>query len=214
MFSRRGTGGNSPQKKVAEDEIRPLVRELPRGDTPKDTSKAAPVRTFNQKLLRCVIALAAFVFLSKVLSGPKLRYVHWVDGFIRDIWIRAEKSGAVKLFPAYKTEYYDEFPEFKLLEDNYEVIRKEAAELLSVGDHIPRLKDLVQKERAESKVYRVDWKVFWFKMGPWIKPNCERAPKTAALIKQIPNLYNAFFSVLAPNSVRWSNHGFPPCTNS
>jgi aspartyl/asparaginyl beta-hydroxylase (cupin superfamily) len=36
-------------------------------------------------------------------------------------------------------------------------------------------------------------------MGEWIPENESRAPKTAELLHKIPNLYNAFFSVLEPH---------------
>ena len=36
-------------------------------------------------------------------------------------------------------------------------------------------------------------------MGQFIPENEARAPKTAALIRQIPDVYNAFFSVLEPH---------------
>jgi aspartyl/asparaginyl beta-hydroxylase (cupin superfamily) len=39
----------------------------------------------------------------------------------------------------------------------------------------------------------------WFKMGQFIPENEARAPKTAALLHQIPDVYNAFFSVLEPH---------------
>lgn len=213
MFTRRGNGHSRNHKDGSSDtdqhEVQPLMKPPPSSNTKLHSNNNkihhhhSSSLTFNQKMIRCLIGLGLFVFLSKLLSGPQLKYVHWVDGFVRDIWIRAEQSGALQPFPAYKLDYADDFPHFSLLEDNYETIRAEAeALLLQREDHIPRLKDLVQKERAESKVYRVDWKVFWFKMGLWIPENCARAPETAKLIRKIPHLYNAFFSVLAPNSVR------------
>lgn len=36
-------------------------------------------------------------------------------------------------------------------------------------------------------------------MGQFIPENEARAPKTAALLRQIPDVYNAFFSVLEPH---------------
>jgi Aspartyl/Asparaginyl beta-hydroxylase len=39
----------------------------------------------------------------------------------------------------------------------------------------------------------------WFKMGAYIPENEARAPQTAALLRQMPDVYNAFFSVLEPH---------------
>lgn len=47
-----------------------------------------------------------------------------------------------------------------------------------------------------------------FKSGGFIPENCAMAPQTAALIASIPNVYNAFFSVLDPQQYITPHFGY------
>jgi beta-hydroxylase len=47
-------------------------------------------------------------------------------------------------------------------------------------------------------IHQIAWKSFMFKSGQFIDENCALAPNTTALLRQIPGLYTAFFSVLEP----------------
>jgi aspartyl/asparaginyl beta-hydroxylase (cupin superfamily) len=47
-------------------------------------------------------------------------------------------------------------------------------------------------------IHQIAWKSFMFKSGEFIDENCALAPKTAALLRGIPGVYTAFFSVLEP----------------
>jgi beta-hydroxylase len=48
-------------------------------------------------------------------------------------------------------------------------------------------------------VHTADWKTFMFKSGRFIEENCRLAPQTAALLRRLPGVYTAFFSVLEPH---------------
>jgi ornithine lipid ester-linked acyl 2-hydroxylase len=47
-------------------------------------------------------------------------------------------------------------------------------------------------------IHRVGWKSFMLKSGEFIEENCALAPHTAGLLRGIPGVYTAFFSVLEP----------------
>jgi aspartyl/asparaginyl beta-hydroxylase (cupin superfamily) len=138
------------------------------------------------------------------------KFTNSIDETARSIWAWAEDTGRIKKYPGLVVDYKQEFPEFQILEDNWEVIKAEAENLLLKKASIPRLFDLVEPERAKSKVYKADWKVFWLKMGLDIKENQARAPKTTELLKKIPTLTNAFFSVIEPGTTvdpHWGHWG-------
>ena len=48
-------------------------------------------------------------------------------------------------------------------------------------------------------IHTIAWKTFMFKSGKFIGDNCALAPGTAALLRRIPDVYTAFFSILEPH---------------
>jgi len=52
---------------------------------------------------------------------------------------------------------------------------------------------------TQAGIHTASWKVFVFKSGQFIEENCALCPKTAALLRDIPGVYTAFFSVLDPH---------------
>ena len=113
---------------------------------------------------------------------------------------RFSKSAGGENRPA----FYDidkTYPCLRLLDKNYGVIREEMEQVLTYKERIPRYHDIAESERYISGTIdpEKDWKVFMIEaiMGP-PKSNQAKCPQTTALIKQIPNLYQAFFSILDP----------------
>jgi len=152
------------------------------------------------KYMKLMVFLVLLYILKRLVFPLSHETVNYFDNSIRRLWLYAEQSGVIEQFPVYSLHYDDDFPHFSLLEENYLAIREEAVALLQHNrQHVPRLIDLVESERKVGKVYKTDWKVFWFKMGLWIPENCARAHQTCALLEQIPDVSNAFFSVLEPH---------------
>lgn len=101
------------------------------------------------------------------------------------------------LLPRRKFFGRDDVPGVSVLEDNWEVIRAELDDLLLERDQIPAFQ---QVDRGQRRLTDDDrWKsyVFWYG-GAESAPNRERCPKTAELLDRMPNVYTAFFSILAP----------------
>lgn len=94
------------------------------------------------------------------------------------------------------------FPELQLLEDDWEVIRDEAKKLydeglIGVGDDLP----------GSSFYKNGRWKSFYLKSFENDIPSAyELAPKTMALIDQIPSMNMALFAALMPGKELKKHH--------
>ncbi len=62
---------------------------------------------------------------------------------------------------------------------------------------LPNLQDIAPEQIDLSDDDQ--WKSYWFAgYGVWDDPNCIRCPRTAAVLRAIPGLTTAFFSILGP----------------
>jgi aspartyl/asparaginyl beta-hydroxylase (cupin superfamily) len=87
------------------------------------------------------------------------------------------------------------------LDRNYAVIREELDALLHRGDQLPRYHDLAKSETYISGTVDADkdWKVFMLSsVAGMPEANQQKCPRTTALLAPIPNVYQAFFSILDP----------------
>lgn len=94
------------------------------------------------------------------------------------------------------------FPQIKLLQDNWETIRDEALALYGQG-HIA-----VKDDLPGSNFYKDNrWKSFYLKIYDIDLPSVQQlAPKTRALIDQVPGMNLALFAVLMPNKRLTQHH--------
>lgn len=91
----------------------------------------------------------------------------------------------------------EQFPWTAQLEANWHVIRQELDQVLPYADALPNFQDISPRQQRIAGDNL--WKTFFFcAFGYWSKQNCDRCPETTKLIKQIPGLKVAFFSILAP----------------
>lgn len=87
------------------------------------------------------------------------------------------------------------FPHHRLLEESYEKIRDEALRVYR-GFELPAFHEV---EPSQSRISDPRWKVFVFKWySGEIEANSRLCPVTASLIRQIPEIHLAMFSVLEP----------------
>lgn len=92
-------------------------------------------------------------------------------------------------------------PELSELDANYQTIRDELENVLQQEKSIPNYHDLDSGQyRISSEVDATKhWKIFvLYSFGCKPLHNRSLCPKTTALIDKIPNLNQAFFSILAP----------------
>ena len=90
-----------------------------------------------------------------------------------------------------------EFSWVRTLEADWELIRAELDRLLEAPDRIPNFQDI---SRDQYNISRDDkWKsYFLYGYGYKMENNCRACPETTRILESIPNMFTAFFSVLAP----------------
>lgn len=104
------------------------------------------------------------------------------------------------------------YPPFRILDQNYPVIRNELEEVLANHASIPRYHEISNRETYISGTVDPDksWKVLMLHSTLGVpRRNQAKCPRTTALINRIPNLYQAFFSILDPGkSIPAHNGGY------
>ena len=89
------------------------------------------------------------------------------------------------------------FPWVAEIEKNWQDIRSELDQVLA-NAVIPNFQDVSEQQREITTDDK--WKTFIFTFyGHVREENCRRCPKTVELLKKIPGMKTAFFSILAPN---------------
>lgn len=92
----------------------------------------------------------------------------------------------------------EDFPELKVLQDNWQIIRDEALNLHS-EQRISDSKDL--DDLGFNSFFRTGWKRFYLKWYGSSLPSANAlCPKTVALINAIPNVKGAMFTMLPPGA--------------
>ena len=89
------------------------------------------------------------------------------------------------------------FPWLAPLEEGWRDIRAELDSVLEERERLPAFHELSPDQKRISTGR--DWKTFGFYVfGDRFEPNCRRAPRTAELLAGVPDLRNAWYSILAP----------------
>ncbi len=141
------------------------------------------------------LGVALVTFLGRGVSGGA---GNWIKNAAASVFVRAEARGAFRKLPAFDRDFLGEYPALRVLEDNYQVVREECLALLERRQDIPNV-DALSATYTSAGIHKVAWKSFMFKSGKFIDENCVLAPKTTALLRQIPDVYTAFFSILDPH---------------
>jgi|SRR4051812_12116133 aspartyl/asparaginyl beta-hydroxylase (cupin superfamily) len=103
----------------------------------------------------------------------------------------------ISLLASSRREFFsiDEFPWAAELEEHWREIREELDHLLPAADLIPNFQDLMVEQQSVTQDDR--WKVFVFLgYGSVVPENWKRCPRTGELLKKIPGLTTAMFSIL------------------
>jgi len=114
-----------------------------------------------------------------------------VNSFL-DLFIGGEKRPA--FFDIDKT-----CPQLRIFDKNYPIIKKELEQVLPHKNDMPRYHELdkYQKRISGRKDTEKDWRIFYLNgMGIKVTENYRRCPETAKLVDTIPNIFQAFFSIL------------------
>jgi len=119
----------------------------------------------------------------------------WITEGLGDVLTRVEGAGLVARAPAFRTDYHADYPGLAALEAGHADVRRECEALLSMRHRMVNVENLAGKY-TDGGIHAVAWKAFMFKSHRFIEPNCALAPVTAGLLRGIPGLYTAFFSIL------------------
>ena len=122
-----------------------------------------------------------------------MRFGKWIQPKTNR-WIA--RSSRIPDVPVFKGS---DFKWVQKLEDNWEVIRAEAAAALADLESVPPLASISPDHRRIAPAGR--WRSF-FLVGYRYRDekNCSICPRTAELISQVPGLNSAFFSILVPDT--------------
>jgi len=91
-----------------------------------------------------------------------------------------------------------DFPDMKVLRDNWETIRDEALRLYDAG-HIRKSEN--HSDLAFNTFFKRGWKRFYLKWYDDMMPSAkELCPKTVELVRSIPSVNAALFALMAPQS--------------
>ncbi|MDX1547303.1 MAG: aspartyl/asparaginyl beta-hydroxylase domain-containing protein [Rhodothermales bacterium] len=84
-----------------------------------------------------------------------------------------------------------------LLEANWEAIRAELDQVLTMREELPRFQDISTDQTAITTDDK--WRTFFiYGFGFKAEKNAARCPETTRLVEQVPGMTTAFFSILAP----------------
>src|SRR5512147_1444558 len=117
---------------------------------------------------------------------------------VNGLYARCEDAGILERLPAFVEDYHDDYPELRALEEGYADVRSECERLLGFRERITDMSKL-GGQYTERGIHTIQWKAFMLKSGTFIEENCALAPKTAALLRPLRSVYNAFFSILEPH---------------
>lgn len=94
-------------------------------------------------------------------------------------------------------DIHETAPALEALTENYPAIRREVETLLKGNPRLPTYHELDPNQQGISGNDEKRWKVFMlYAMGEKPRANREKCPMTSALLDKVPNLYQAFFSIL------------------
>lgn len=91
----------------------------------------------------------------------------------------------------------ESFPQVQPLEANWQAIREELDRVLKRPEDIPAFHEVSPDQVRIS--FGDNWKTYvLYVFGKRIEENCQACPRTTEILDGLPNLQNAWFSILAP----------------
>ena len=151
-----------------------------------------------------LIALGLWLRLRMMTSKQKKALVKKT---LNGVFAWSEDRGWLPRTPAFDHDYLSTYPELKVFEEHYEDIREECLNLLGAREELVDM-SAMGGAYTQAGIHTIDWKTVMFKAGDMVEENCRLCPKTAALLRQSPTVFTAFFSVLEPNQYITPHWGY------
>ena len=159
-------------------------------------------------LVLLALATGAYAAFRRFDRLPKKRKKKFFTKTVNKVFRRLEDLRLMRRTEAYEHDYHPAFPGLAALEAHHPDVKAECLELLGIKDQLTDMRDLGAGYTAGG-IHKAQWKALMFASGGrFIEENCARAPRTAALLKAIPNMDNAFFSVLDPDQYITPHWGY------
>jgi aspartyl/asparaginyl beta-hydroxylase (cupin superfamily) len=159
-------------------------------------------------LIVTLVVLGAIGFVSwRAIQGLDGEQKRAIKDRAVGVFDWAEARGYFRRALAFESDYHAEYPELRLLENDYATVRKECQELLGMKERITDVEAL-GGGYTDGGIHAIQWKSFMFKSGEFIESNCRMAPETTKILERIPNLYTAFFSILEPHQYVTPHFGY------
>jgi beta-hydroxylase len=159
-------------------------------------------------ILLVVLAGAAYFVVRRLEALPNKRKKKLFTKSVNKVFRWFEDRGLMRRTRAYMTDYHSDYPGLRELEAGYGSVREECLTLLGIKDRLTDIKAL-GAGYTDGGIHTAKWKAFMFKSGgSFVEENCAMAPRTTALLKRIPNLDTAFFSVLDPHQYITPHWGY------
>jgi beta-hydroxylase len=150
-------------------------------------------------ILFAVVLVGLAVYARRRFEAlPKKKKKKLFTKTVNEVFTWCEEKGLIRKTTAFNRDYHRDYPALRILEAGYEDVRAECLKLLDIKDRLTDVQAL-GAGYTQGGIHTAKWKAFMFKSGDFIDENCALAPKTTALLKRIPGLYTAFFSVLDPH---------------
>jgi ornithine lipid ester-linked acyl 2-hydroxylase len=145
--------------------------------------------------------------MAQVASPPSKRtFSRRIQRGVNGIFRRAEARGKIARSSAFD-ESFDDYPELRLFEESYDVIRDECLRLLDHRDRITDIKQLGGRYTAGG-IHTINWKSFVLYAMGFVKENQSLCPRTSEVIGKIPRIHMAFFSILEPKQYITPHWGY------
>jgi beta-hydroxylase len=142
----------------------------------------------------------------RAFVGDKKRMSR-ITGGLGGLFLRAEHAGWFPRAPAFVRDYHADYPGLAELEAGYPEVRKECEALLATRHRMVDVERLAGKYTAGG-IHAVAWKALMLKSHRFLEENCRFVPRTAGLLRGIPGLYTAFFSILEPGQYITPHWGY------
>jgi len=89
------------------------------------------------------------------------------------------------------------FPEHKILENNWEIIKDEIESVINKSKDLPKFHEVDDGQEYISDNDGIAWSMYNIKTyGFWHKSNLIQCPKTVALLKSMKSVTSVYFSIL------------------
>lgn len=125
-----------------------------------------------------------------------------------DFLIFLEDKGLIKRTPGFIHSYEKKYPYFKELEKNQHIIKEECQTLLKHAGQLHDVEGMAGNKTRGGISSAIQWKQFMFKAGTFVEENCALCPETAKMLKRVPRIKQAFFSILYPNQYITPHRGY------